>query len=95
LNYEYQEPKIHDIGGLLLEHEDKFPKDIAKQLRKLADISKRLRKEMELVHIFSVTESFDPDVLLLIHKIDNPVSTDPVRIFSFQLSHEFFSCIRI
>lgn len=41
-------PKIHDVGGLLLEHEDKFPKDIAKQLKKLADISKKLRKEREL-----------------------------------------------
>ncbi len=41
-------PKIHDVGGLLLEHEEKFPKDIAKQLKKLADISKRLRKEREL-----------------------------------------------
>lgn len=41
-------PKIHDVGGLLLEHEDKFPKDIAKLLKKLADISKRLRKEREL-----------------------------------------------
>jgi len=41
-------PKIHDVGGLLLEHEDKFPEDIVKQLKKLADISKRLRKEREL-----------------------------------------------
>jgi HEPN domain-containing protein len=41
-------PKIHDVGGLLLEHEDKFPKDIAIQLKTLADISKRLRKEREL-----------------------------------------------
>ena len=41
-------PKIHDVGGLLLEHEDKFPKDIAKQLKKLADISKKLRREREL-----------------------------------------------
>lgn len=41
-------PKIHDVGGLLLEHEDKFPKDIAMQLKKLADISKKLRKEREL-----------------------------------------------
>ena len=41
-------PKIHDVGGLLLEHQDKFPKDIGKLLKKLADISKRLRKEREL-----------------------------------------------
>jgi len=41
-------PKIHDVGGLLLEHKEKYPKDIAKQLKRLADISKRLRKEREL-----------------------------------------------
>ncbi|MFQ6109872.1 MAG: HEPN domain-containing protein [Candidatus Aminicenantales bacterium] len=41
-------PKIHDVGALLLEHEDKFPKDISKDLKRLADISKRLRKEREL-----------------------------------------------
>jgi len=41
-------PKIHDVGGLLLEHEEKFPEDISKHLSELADISKRLRKEREL-----------------------------------------------
>ena len=41
-------PKIHDVGGLLLEHKEKFPKDIALHLKRLADISKRLRKEREL-----------------------------------------------
>ncbi len=41
-------PKIHDVGGLLIEHKDKFPQDIAEQLKTLADISKRLRKEREL-----------------------------------------------
>ena len=41
-------PKINDVGSLLLEHEEKFPKDIAKQLKRLADISKKLRKEREL-----------------------------------------------
>ncbi|MBD3414975.1 MAG: HEPN domain-containing protein [Candidatus Aminicenantes bacterium] len=41
-------PKIHDVGGLLLEHKDKFSQDISKRLKKLAEISKRLRKEREL-----------------------------------------------
>jgi hypothetical protein len=41
-------PKIHDVGGLLIEHEEKFPKDIAEYLERLASISKRLRKEREL-----------------------------------------------
>jgi HEPN domain-containing protein len=41
-------PKIHDVSGLLLEHKDKFPKDISGHLKRLARISKKLRKEREL-----------------------------------------------
>lgn len=41
-------PKFHDVGGLLLEHPDKYPPDITPHLKKLAFISKRLRKEREL-----------------------------------------------
>ena len=41
-------PKIHDVGSLLLEHKDKYPKDVSKHFSRLAQISKRLRKEREL-----------------------------------------------
>lgn len=41
-------PKIHDVGGLLIEHREKFPPEIANQVEKLAQISKKLRKEREL-----------------------------------------------
>ncbi|MDH7512438.1 MAG: HEPN domain-containing protein [Clostridiales bacterium] len=41
-------PKIHDVGGLLLEHKDKFPKTVARNLKRLARVSKVLRKEREL-----------------------------------------------
>lgn len=41
-------PKIHDVGGLLLEHADKFLENIAIHLKRLALISKKLRKEREL-----------------------------------------------
>ncbi|MDF0674648.1 MAG: HEPN domain-containing protein [Nitrospira sp.] len=41
-------PKLHDVGGLLLEHRERFPMDVQAQLADLADISKRLRKEREL-----------------------------------------------
>jgi len=41
-------PKIHDVGGLLLEHKDKFPKRVARNLPRLARISKVLRREREL-----------------------------------------------
>lgn len=40
-------PKQHDVGGLLLEHAARFPDEIKPQLRRLADISKWLRKERE------------------------------------------------
>jgi HEPN domain-containing protein len=41
-------PKIHDVGGLLLEHEDKFPSPVKERLAELAEISRLLRKEREL-----------------------------------------------
>ena len=41
-------PKFHDVGGLLLEHKEKFPRQLIPHLSKLATISKRLRKEREL-----------------------------------------------
>ncbi len=41
-------PKIHDVGGLLLEHKDKLPKTVSRRLERLALISKILRREREL-----------------------------------------------
>jgi HEPN domain-containing protein len=41
-------PKYHDVGSLLLEHGDRFEADLAKDLNRAADISKRLRREREL-----------------------------------------------
>jgi len=41
-------PKFHDVGGLLLEHKEKYLNSIFPDLNKMADISKRLRKEREL-----------------------------------------------
>lgn len=41
-------PKFHDVGGLLLEYQDKYTADIIEHLEKVAYISKRLRKEREL-----------------------------------------------
>lgn len=41
-------PKLHDVGGLLLEHRDRFPEAVRSSLDDLAHISKRLRKEREL-----------------------------------------------
>lgn len=41
-------PKYHDVGSLLLEHGDRFDAAITKDLKRAADISKRLRREREL-----------------------------------------------
>jgi hypothetical protein len=41
-------PKYHDVGSLLLEHGDRFEATMAKDLKRAADISKRLRREREL-----------------------------------------------
>jgi HEPN domain-containing protein len=41
-------PKYHDVGGLLLEHRDRFVKDVSDMLDRAAKISKWLRKEREL-----------------------------------------------
>lgn len=41
-------PKIHDVGSLLIEHKDKFPGEVSRHFKKMAQISKRLRKEREL-----------------------------------------------
>lgn len=41
-------PKLHDVGGLLRDHRNRFPEDVRSLLDELARISKRLRKEREL-----------------------------------------------
>jgi HEPN domain-containing protein len=33
-------PKYHEVGDLLLEHSNRFPKEVARQLKKGAKISK-------------------------------------------------------
>jgi len=40
-------PKIHDVGGLLLEYREKFAEINLRDIKKLAKISKELRKERE------------------------------------------------
>jgi HEPN domain-containing protein len=41
-------PKYHDVGGLLLEHGDRFQASVTKGLKRAAAVSKRLRREREL-----------------------------------------------
>jgi HEPN domain-containing protein len=41
-------PKWHDVGGIILEHQERFSQDVRARLARCAEISKRLRKEREL-----------------------------------------------
>ena len=41
-------PKWHDVGGIILEHRGRLPKESWGELDRVAEISKRLRKEREL-----------------------------------------------
>ena len=41
-------PKLHDVGGLLLDYRERFPEELRPELADFAGISKRLRKEREL-----------------------------------------------
>lgn len=52
-------PKYHGVGGLLLEHGDRFKTTISKELKRAAGISKRLRKERELAFYGDI--DFIPD----------------------------------
>jgi HEPN domain-containing protein len=58
-------PKHHDVGGLILEHRERFEKHIGKRLKRAAAISKRLRKERELAFYgdvdFIPTEEYTAD----------------------------------
>ncbi len=40
-------PKLHDVGHLIIEYKDRFPKEVSVNAERLADISKWLRKERE------------------------------------------------
>jgi len=40
-------PKWHDVGSLIVDHKDRFPKRVAENAEELAEISKWLRKERE------------------------------------------------
>jgi HEPN domain-containing protein len=41
-------PKFHDVGSLIIEHKDRFKGIFLRDLKKIAKISKELRKEREL-----------------------------------------------
>lgn len=40
-------PKLHDVGPLLVEYQERFPQPIQEDVKRFAEISKWLRKERE------------------------------------------------
>ncbi len=44
-------PKFHDVGSLIIEHKDRFKGIFLRDLKKIAKISKELRKERELLSV--------------------------------------------
>jgi HEPN domain-containing protein len=59
-------PKWHDVGGVLLEHAERFPSSARGELDRLADISSWLRKEREFSFYgdidFIPTEEYDREM---------------------------------
>lgn len=51
-------PKQHDVGPLLVEHRERLPADVARSAVRLAEISRRLRREREFA--FYGDEDFIP-----------------------------------
>lgn len=55
-------PKVHDVGSYLIEYKHLFSEEIQVDIEKLAEISKKLRKERELAFYgdidFIPTESY-------------------------------------
>lgn len=43
-------PRIHDVSAILTEEKEKLPKEIQKDLEKICDISRRLRRDRELAY---------------------------------------------
>lgn len=43
-------PRIHDVSGILTQEENKLPKEIKKDLEKICDISRSLRRDRELAY---------------------------------------------
>ncbi len=57
-------PHWHDVGEILLLHQDRFPDDIRSRLPRLADISRRLHRDRELSFYGTIdvipTEEYGP-----------------------------------
>lgn len=51
-------PRLHDVGDILLAHQDRLPEPIQKEIKKMAEISHRMRLDREMA--FYCSEDLTP-----------------------------------
>jgi HEPN domain-containing protein len=56
-------PRIHDVGGILRQHEDRFPETFRQALPRLASISRSLRVEREIAFYGDEESGMPPEML--------------------------------
>ncbi len=56
-------PRIHDVGLLLRQHDDRFPTEFARQVPRLASISRMLRAERERSFYGDEESGLPPEML--------------------------------
>jgi HEPN domain-containing protein len=56
-------PRIHDVGGILRQHEERFPAEFQQVLSNLASISRSLRAERELAFYGDEESGLPPEIL--------------------------------
>jgi HEPN domain-containing protein len=56
-------PRIHDVGGILRQHEDRVPRDFQQALSSLASISRSLRAEREIAFYGDEESGLPPEML--------------------------------
>jgi HEPN domain-containing protein len=75
-------PHIHDVGGILRQHQDRFPADFRKALSGMASISRSLRAERETAFYGDEESGLPPEALYV--REDAEEALDKAR---FVLAH--------
>lgn len=60
-------PHVHDVGIFFLEHAERFPEFLTKQLERVVSISRRLREEREISFYGNEEVGAPPDRLYAVH----------------------------
>jgi len=60
-------PHVHDVGIFFLEHAERFPEFLTKQLERVVSISRRLREEREISFYGNEEVGAPPDRLYSVH----------------------------